>query len=211
MAFSLSKLVPKAQQETPWDLSNRVLYGLCRKHPEHNTREEVVAKVLMIGRVYAAAIERRRSKTEGSDDFYTATVAPLIIRSKLDDWIARAAPLRLDHNEALDTMVDVHGRTTGLFQRISGLEKRSLASKYLHFHVPRLFVIYDTRAASGLRAVSRIVGRGRADTRTSKSDDAYYRFASKCLSLRQHVKTEHGASLTPRQLDNLLLLLHESR
>ena len=165
----------------------------------------------MVGRVYAAAIERRRAKTESSDDFYISVVAPRIMKSGLDDWIAEAAQHDLDRDEALDAMTNAHGRTTRLFQKISGLEKRSLASKYLHFHVPRFFFIYDTRALSGLRAVAEIVGRATAIRTSHMEDDAYRKFASKCLRLRQHVKFECGVSLGPRELDNLLLLLHESR
>lgn len=211
MATSLARLVATAQKKTAWDLSNRVLYDLCRKHPRHDSREEVIAKVLMVGRVYAAAIERRRGKTEGSDDFYISIVAPVIMKSGLDDWIAETAQHDLERDEALDAMTDAHGRTTRLFQKISGLEKRSLASKYLHFHVPRLFFIYDTRAVSGLRAVAEIVGRAKAGHRSRTGDDTYWKFASKCLRLRQYVKSEYGVAFGPRELDNLLLLLHESR
>ena len=77
--------------------------------------------------------------------------------------------------------------------------------------MPRLFFIYDTRAVSGLRAVSNIVGRAKAAACASRGDGTYQKFANKCLRLRQHVKTECGVTLDPRQLDNLLLLLHESR
>jgi hypothetical protein len=211
MATSIAQYVAKAQKKTAWELSNRVLYNLCREHPRHDSREEIVAKILMVGRVYAAAIERRRDKIEGSDDFYISTVAPAIMKSRLDDWIAEAAQCELDHAAALDTMADAHGRITRLFQKITGLEKRSLASKYLHFHVPRLFFIYDTRAVSGLRAVSNVVGRASASGLCRSGDATYQTFASKCLRLRTHVKVEYGATLDPRQLDNLLLLLHESR
>jgi hypothetical protein len=211
MAASLAQLVAKAQKKTAWELSNRTLYDLCRNNPRHENREEIVGKILMVGRVYAAAIERRRSKVETSDDFYISTVAPAIMKSRLDEWIAGAARCELDDNDALGTMADAHGRTTRLFQKITGLEKRSLASKYLHFHVPRLFFIYDTRAVSGLRAVSNVVGRASASESRKSSDATYWTFASKCLCLRRHVETEYGVTLAPRQLDNLLLLLHESR
>jgi hypothetical protein len=211
MATPLARLVATAGKKTPWELSNGVLYDLCRQHPRHDSPEKVVAKILMIGRVYAAAIERRRHKTEGSDDFYISVVAPTVMRSSIDIWIAEAARCDLDDAEALETMTDAHGRTTRLFQKISGLEKRSLASKYLHFHVPRLFFIYDTRAVSGLRAVAEIVGRAKEGDTSRTGDDTYRKFASKCLRLRQHVKSEYGVAFGPRELDNLLLLLHESR
>jgi hypothetical protein len=84
---------------------------------------------------------------------------------------------------------------------------RALASKYLHFHVPRLFFIYDSRAVEGMRAVSQIVGR--VSSYSSSGDKEYSSFAEKCSRLRKYCKAEFGAELSCRQLDNLLLALYE--
>jgi hypothetical protein len=43
-----------------------------------------------------------------------------------------------------------------LFAAITQREKRSLASKYLHFHVPHVFYLYDSRAR---RAITKVVPR----------------------------------------------------
>jgi hypothetical protein len=51
-----------------WDVATNTLYDLCRRHPTHTTIEEIIGKVLLIGRSNAAAIERRRRvdlKTHG--------------------------------------------------------------------------------------------------------------------------------------------------
>ena len=71
-----------------WDLGNKVLYDLCSCHPHHKTDEEIIAKVWLIGRSYAAAIERRKNKTTDSegDFFYEETVAPKIKNSEIDKW-----------------------------------------------------------------------------------------------------------------------------
>ena len=63
-----------------WDASNRVLYDQCREHPAHTDDGEVLAKIILIARVYAAAIERRRTKTDDHENgrFYVETVAPAI-------------------------------------------------------------------------------------------------------------------------------------
>lgn len=53
-------LVRNSMSATPWDLGNEVLYRLCATHSQHTDISAIVAKVLMIGRVYAAAIERRK-------------------------------------------------------------------------------------------------------------------------------------------------------
>jgi hypothetical protein len=44
-----------------WDLGNQVLYSLCQDHPGHDHGDAIVAKVWLIGRSYAAAIERRKN------------------------------------------------------------------------------------------------------------------------------------------------------
>ena len=200
--------IEAATKRTPWHLSNEVLYSLCQKHPRHSEVEAVVAKVLMIGRVYAAAIERRKSKGEENDNFYISTVAPKIINSPIDQWIEEAKRVDPATPEGRQVMLRVHALTTNLFHAISGQEKRSLASKYLHFHVPELFFIYDTRAVKGISAVSSVVGR--APRHSGSADHEYQKFAGKCSRLKQHCATAFGVHLSPRQIDNLLLLLYES-
>lgn len=46
-------------ETTPWDLGNQVLYDVCRQNPDHTDEQAIIAKILLIGRTYAAAIERR--------------------------------------------------------------------------------------------------------------------------------------------------------
>ena len=99
-------------------------------------------------------------------------------------------------------MVKVHGLTTDLFCGISGLEKRALASKYLHFHVPRLFYIYDSRAAEAIREFSSELPR---PSRSGAGDDEYRKFAEKCQHLRDLCAQRFSLELRPRHIDNLLL------
>lgn len=207
MPSDLRAAVELARLPTLWDVGNEVLYELCTKHPRHAEIPAVIAKVWLIGRSYAAAIERRRNKAdEENDDFYVQTVGPAIVRSGIDSWIEAARQYERPSTESFETLLEVHRRTTQLFSEISGLEKRSLASKYLHFHVPRLFYIYDTRAVEALRELSAVVGRaGRA---TVPADNEYRKFAEKCLSLQQHIEKQFNVWLTPREIDKLLLEVH---
>jgi len=206
MSKALRILAEEATRPTPWQLGDEVLYTLCRRHPDHRTVDVVLAKVLLIGRAYAAAIERRKSdRHAGNDDFYLKSVAPKIIASKIDSWIESAKRLRPGSADSLRPLVEIHGWTTDLFSTISGLKKRSLASKYLHFHVPRLFFLYDSRAVEGLRRVKGALGK--ASQPETLGDPEYARFAGQCLRLSEHCRVEFGIALTPRELDNLLLAL----
>jgi hypothetical protein len=197
--------VSSAMKPSPWDFGNSVLYDLCREYPLHNSDAEIIAKVWLIGRSYAAAIERRKNAEVdvSGDGFYISTVAPVIRKSKIDFWLEPLRDLDLVNNENLSRILKVHFDVMSLFREISGLEKRSLASKYLHFHFPELFFMYDSRASFGVSRLSEITGRsGRS---TGEYDNIYRKFCEKCLKIREHVKNEFGIELTNRQLDILLL------
>lgn len=200
----LVSLIKTAKSPSPWRVGNEVLYELCRTRPTHTDEADVIAKIWLIGRSYAAAIERRRNKSDGNDNFYVDKVAPAIRRSSIDAWLKQATS-----DGSLTTLLDVHHKTTQLFSDISGLEKRSLASKYLHFHVPQLFYIYDTRAVEALRLLG--VRVGRSDTCTVETDNEYRKFAKKCLWLQHQAEQQCGVSLSPRELDNLLLQVYERK
>ena len=191
-----------------WDLGNKVLYDLCRKHPYHNDTSEVIAKVWLIGRSYAAAIERRKNKSKfRGDDFYIDVVAPNIINSNIDIWFDNLKKVNEINRKTLALILKTHLEITKLFTEISQLQKRSLASKYLHFHFPKLFYIYDSRTLGALYKISKITGR--AEKSKYLSDNEYRKLFEKCLSLRKYVYDNHGYKLTPRQIDNLLLYIHE--
>jgi hypothetical protein len=105
-------------------------------------------------------------------------------------------------------ILGVHKDITELFKKISGLHKRSLASKYLHFHFPRLFFIYDTRAVN---AVSKLSGVTKRPVGTiDKFDRDYQVFVGKCLDIRNYIHKGYNHLLTPRELDNLLLEIDRS-
>lgn len=196
-------------KSSPWDFSNKVLYDLCRKHPIHVDKSVIAAKILLIGRVYAAAIERRRTKEDGNDDFYLKRVAPVMANSKIDTWIANATDKDAQFGMPSNTVLSAHHDLTKLFFEITGLEKRSLASKYLHFHRPSLFYIFDARAVLGMRELSDIVGR--AERTNTTFDREYQKFTKKCITLRNHIRRDFKISLNPREIDNLLLEIHSGK
>ena len=53
-----------------WEYGNSVLYRMCKEQPEHKDIDVIVGKIWLIGRSYAAAIERRKNAVGGGDDFY---------------------------------------------------------------------------------------------------------------------------------------------
>lgn len=193
-----------ALSPSPWDLANEVLYSLCQKHPSHDSNQAIIAKILLIGRTYAAAIERRKNAEETSDDFYEVTVVDKIKNSKLDSWLASLSNQIRDPWQALGTIVTIHKRVMDIFFELTGLEKRALASKYLHFHRPDLFFIYDSRAKE---AISKVTPRPNyiKDIAVEESDLEYHIFCRRCQHLRDNIRERFAKTLTPRQIDKILL------
>lgn len=195
------EFIQKALSHKVWDFGNQVLYDLCASHPHHKNDDEIIAKVWLIGRSYAAAIERRRNKTStDGDDFYENKVSPEIKKSDIDIWFKELSTSSVNNvSIALKTHKDV----TDLFKNISGHDKRSLASKYLHFHFPDRFYIYDSRAHNGIKMLTD--GIGRLPNQLNQFDDVYARFFLRCKALNNEIIGIFGRKLSPRELDKVLL------
>ncbi|MBI3609982.1 MAG: hypothetical protein HY204_04660 [Nitrospirae bacterium] len=185
-----------------WDFGNDVLYDLCRDHPDHADDGVIIGKIWLIGRSYAAAIERRNknhSKYSG-DQFYEKVVAPKIKQSEIDWWFKTIADSDPTNS---DLAIKFHKKLMDLFREISGKDKRSLASKYLHFHFPDRFYIYDSRAQKAI--VKLTEGVGRKNLPRVVHDPPYAKFFLRCLSLVEQITPVIGRRLSPRELDKVLL------
>ena len=193
-------------KDDEWTFLNKQLYKLCSDNFKHKHINIIMAKVCIIGRVYAASIERRHL-AEGdeitNDQFYKEVVAPGIKKSDIDKWLSRAKQFEKVTEKSLPIVLEAHWEVMNLFKDISKMEKRSLASKYLHFHLPNLFYIYDSRAVKGLRG---ILPRFRLKNKINGYDEEYSKFCQKLFYLQKEIEKEFGKKLTTRQLDRLLLL-----
>ncbi len=204
-----SNEVKKALANKAWDLGNQVLYDLCSKHPHHKSCQEITAKVWLIGRSYSAALERRKNKKANSngDFFYEDIAIPEIQKHKIDRWIKP-----LGHNSKPEEIVEAHSKLTEIFFKITKLEKRSLASKYLHFHKPKLFFIYDSRAKN---AISKITPRSPKQlpvvSPKNQFDGEYLKFYRRCLWLNNYLQAKLGCKLSPRHIDKVLLFVADKK
>lgn len=201
-----------ALNPNPWDLGNDVLYRLCKEHPNHKTEQEIIAKIWLIGRSYAAAIERRKTKIKGesSDNFYESTVVDSIKGSEIDKRLAALPPYPTNPQPIINDVLQLQQYVTNLFTKMTGLEKRSLASKYLHFHRPDLFFIYDSRARTGISAVTpRMIPR--IINGAEPANKEYLMFCNRCLWLQNDIRQKFGKELKPRELDRILLRVFARR
>jgi hypothetical protein len=190
------------KESSIWDLGNEVLYRLCESHPAHQSKQEIVAKVWLIGRSYAASIERRKPDGLDTEAFYSEAVVDAMRASSIDSRLAEIDSVRSIQNHAdIETALNVHADLTKTFSGASGKANRSLASKYLHFHRPHFFPIYDSRANGKIRE---IVG-GRVSREFPEGDSEYRPFVARSVVLHRWLDEKFGLKLGPRDLDRVLL------
>lgn len=193
-----------------WKWENDILYRMCREEPTHERDEVIIGKIGLIGRATAAAIERRKKKhVIKGEDIYLKKVAPLIKASDIDNWINSARQIDYLTKENMAAALHAHCQLTRLFAQISGEDKPSLASKYLHFHLPNAFFILDAIAEKEIhrrlsrRIQVREVEEYGIDIRTI--NDRYARYVLRCLEYRDRVSQDmNGRRITPREIDDML-------
>jgi hypothetical protein len=198
--------VENVKKHWDWELATDTLLNLCKHHPKHERLDEIIAKVLLIGRSNAAAIERRRDiRVRG--DFYLERVGPIIEKANIDSWLAE-----LDANSlpGCPLSIIIHRKLEKLFFKIAKLSKRSLASKYLHFHFPEVFFIFDSRASRAIKLVTPRL-KEIQDDYEKPYDRTYKDFVRRCVWLRDDIHAKYNTWLSPRQIDRLLLAIDGSR
>lgn len=189
-----------------WSIGNAALYRLCEEHPDHTKPAAVVAKLWLIGKSYSAALDRGRGKAGGeavsSDDFYCEIAAPALCKAGIDEKLA-VLPTGVELDTALlSAVLRAHGALVKVFHGVTGRSHRSLASKYLHFHRPELFFIYDSRAREALD----VAEPASRKARTPRGADAQYAgFVQRAMRYRERLTSRFGVRLTPRELDRLFL------
>ena len=197
-----------ASEQTNWHFANSVLYELCANNPLHNDADIIVGKIWLIGRSYAAAIERRKNKDNtDDDDFYYEVVAPkmLSIGDTLDERITELNDAPALTEAKLDLVRNTHKLLQDAFFEITELEKRSLASKYLPFHCPTMFYIYDSRANQAIRKWITLDKNRVYKHYPSGCDVEYANFCMRMIELQEFCQREFDRLPSPRELDDFLL------
>jgi len=196
-------IVAKVCEPTVWSAGNQVLYDLCRMQPKHESKEISIAKVWIIGRTYAAAIER--GAPNAGNQFYETKVGPKMVDG-IDSIFEPLRTIQPVADNNLSEVMEAYNLTNELLRDIAGKERRSLSSKYLHFHFPNLYYLYDSRALGQIKQLTDGVGKNLPDDfKRGGFDPVYTRFYLRCWRLVRSIHKAYGIRLTPRQLDNLLL------
>ena len=177
---------------------NHILYRMCREYPLHDNPEVIGDKLWLIGRAYAAAVERKAGK-----DFDWTPLKKRIVSSDIDQRLERCRQVKRVDNDNLPDILSTHKMLTDIFKQATGLEKRSLASKYLHFHAPGAFFLFDSISA---KSVQKKIRHLRIKSSAEGAyDDAYEVFCKRCLLYRDKVlEPELDRRVSLRHLDTTL-------
>ena len=208
MSFDL-RTFAKAREERirEWEVTERTLYDLCRKHPNHDSANEVNAKLWIIGRTYATGVERT-IKTDGKQGGSLAKPSRHLVRNR--EKMAKITGCLSEVREPLDrgklrTIVKAHGHFVNLIRPILSFDRslRAFASKYLHFHCPAV-PVYDSWAVRALRKEYRWSDDFIIFQLPAKVDEEYAYFVMRFWQLYQEAQVVTKQARV-KDLDNYLL------
>ena len=178
---------------------NDVLYRMCSERPLHDDIDTITSKFWIIGRAYSAAIERKAGK-----EFKIESAAALIKDSEIDVHISKLKNIDRPTQENLGILLTAHKYLTDVLKSSTGIEKRSLVSKYLHFHAPRAVFIYDSVANNRVRKI--LASSKLRFALQREHDHEYEAFVLRCIYFRDVIYgKEIGAMASPRKIDMRLL------
>jgi hypothetical protein len=107
-------------------------------------------------------------------------------------------------------VLKLHFYLTELIKEITEQNKRSFSSKYLHFHLPNLFFIYDTRAVKAIRLLkTKLPKKYKAELNSNEIDKEYATFFYKCYEQKNKLEREKNENLSIRHFDNILMKVSE--
>ena len=189
-----------------WNFGNQILYKMCADNPLHNQEDIIIGKIWLIGRSYAAAIDRRKNALKKGDAFYYEVVAPEMIKNgpELDDRLGKIRRSKASIRETATDILRTHKFLTDIFFGLTGLKMRSLVSKYLHFHCPEKFFIYDSIAEKQLKKIV-VKPWGNILVGIDNYDEQYGNYLCRMLELQTFIEDNFNVYEMPRRLDNFLL------
>jgi hypothetical protein len=192
-------------RQAAWGFGNTVLYRMCIKDaPNHTDRGEVSSKCWLIGRSYSASPQRGSGTAKrGQSSSFWEHLAASGEWKRLDKHLARLTGINRFSEQSLSEILAVHAFLVELVAgqtAIRNLGDRSarnhisFASKYLHFHRPDHFPIFDSVVHGALCA--RYPNR-----RLRNGSDQYPTYGRFCRLILLYIAELQGRDWTLRSVD----------
>lgn len=190
-----------------WKPIDKVIYQTINELYNNNDANTVATKLHLVGRLYMATVERRKNADETPGDFVLDYAAPAVVKANIDELLIPLSQETEITAKNIPAILKLHGLLTKALGDACGMDKRSLASKYLHFHLPKLVFLYDSRVASVVKEF--VDGSMKKDRipHIEGADKTYEEYFYKALYLYKAMKNgDCSEGVNPvRAVDNLLL------
>ena len=177
---------------------NDVLYRMCVDHPNHTVPDDVYSKLWIIGNAYSVSLQRKAGIKNA-----LKKAASVLIENDVDVLISSVDCIDHLTNENLHISLDAHARFRRILGKVAALDRRSLASKYLHFHRPKAFFIFDSvvniHIRQRLRATEKACRRFKIQESWSEFDKEYASYCLRAIYYRDNILKCVNA--TPREID----------
>jgi hypothetical protein len=139
-------------------------------------------------------------------------VSKIFIDNDFDNYLRDIKNLSDIKKETMGIILRTHKNVVDFINnKITKDNKRSFVSKYLHFHFPALFFIYDSRVRGEISKVFKDINKSKKDVTTiinelniNEYDKEYADFFIKCFYLSEFCK-ENSVGLSTRQIDSFLI------
>lgn len=204
-------------------MGNTVLYKMVQDFPDHSCPDIVGDKMLIIGRVYSAAVTRGAGLKGGDVEdneggLYRHLAEQIVAKgSELDKQIENCRNYGRVTLANVHSVIEAHTFLNGLIvEGIKALRgqdstserkvwaRSSFVSKYLHFHVPMAFFILDSIVSATLKNLRRPHARTQWPTTCYKEHRTAY--GTHCVRMLDCAHRYYsGADWTPRMLDGHLM------
>lgn len=194
-------------KERIWDLSNKVLYDMCRNHPLHTDSQVIIMKTSIIGRVYGVQLVRfkkNKKDNRSGDKFYEEKVIPTFKNSGIDEKISNLKTKNLSP-ENFHEILSVHKFLMETLRHIIHQDDHSFCSKYLHFHLPKLYFLYDTRGCQSVSILGDKLNKEQKQDFFERPDDydlVYVKYFLKCYYLKKELEEYLNRKL---KIENLII------
>lgn len=186
----------------PNRLGNDILYRMCSDYPNHNDLNVVHSKIWLVSYAYSTHLHRK----SGSNAL--GNVAKTLHVADIDSITSLCASIQSINLRNIHISIEVHAKICGILQSVLSVNPRSFVSKYLHFHYPNAFFMYDSKVVRNIRLqIKQHQGAPKKfdldkTVKLNNYDKNYMWYCLRAIYYRDTVKNLPGAS--PREVDRYL-------
>lgn len=173
-----------------WRRVNVILYQMCRSFPEHRYISHILIKVTAVDRLYNAWLYRKGIRY--------INVARKLQASNIDTLLDKTGDYLSSRN--VEDAVAAASTVAG-FGNVGNPRFIVFASKYLHFHRPKVFPILDSNAEKTMASISNKTG---LHFDHCHCDSRYECFCRQILALKRVLRTVTDRQFSLLDFDKLL-------